>query len=59
MFLWTMPWKILIFNAYSAVWRGEEKPDGAVGVPVHCRELDQMTLEGPFQPKQLYISMIL
>lgn len=59
MFLSTMPWKILIFNAYSVLWRGEEEPDGAVCVSVHCRELDQMSLEDPFQLKQHYASMIL
>jgi len=32
-------------------------PDGAVGVPVHCRELDQMALKGPFQLKQFCDSM--
>ena len=27
-------------------------PDGAVGVPVHCRGADQMAFKGPFQLKQ-------
>ena len=27
-------------------------PDGAVGVPVQCREWDQMVFKGPFQLKQ-------
>ena len=31
--------------------------DGAVGVPMHCREGDQMALKGPFQPKPFYGSV--
>ena len=33
---------------------GSEQPDGAVGVPVHCKELDQMTFKGLFQLKKFY-----
>jgi len=29
----------------------DEAPDGAVGVPVHCRECDKTALKGPFQLK--------
>lgn len=29
-------------------------PDGAVGLPVCCRGLDQMTFKGPLQLKQFY-----
>ena len=28
---------------------GALSTDGAVGVPVHCREWDQMAFKGPFQ----------
>jgi len=30
---------------------GSERPDVAVGVCVHCRELDQAIIKGPFQLK--------
>lgn len=33
--------------------------DGAVGVPVHCREWDHMALKGPFQLKSFCVSVIL
>ena len=33
--------------------------DGAVGVPAHCRELDQMDFKGLLKLKQFYESMIL
>ena len=33
--------------------------DGAVGVPVQCREWDQMALKGPLQFKPFYGSVIL
>ena len=38
---------------------GSEQPDGAVGVPVHGRELDWMAFKGSFQLKRFYGSMIL
>ena len=39
--------------------RGSEHLNGAVGVPVHCRELGQMVFEGLFQFKWFYDSLIL
>ena len=33
-------------------------PDGAAGVPFHCRELDQMAFQGPFQLEPFYDSVI-
>jgi len=33
------------------VGQGSEQPDLAIDVPVHCRELDQMTSISPFQLK--------
>ena len=41
----------------QAGW-GSEQPDVAVGVPVHCRELDQMAFKCPFQLKRFYDYMI-
>lgn len=31
-------------------------PTGAVGIPVNCRELDQMTIKGPFQLNSMIIN---
>ena len=36
---------------------GALSTDGAVGVPVHCREWDQMAFKGPFQLKPFYDSV--
>lgn len=33
---------------------GAVSTDGAVGVPVHCRQWDQMAFGGTFQLKQFY-----
>ena len=43
--------------------KGEEicalvSPDGAVGIPVHCKELDQMAFKGFFQLQRFCDSMI-
>ena len=32
-------------------WMRLWAPDGAMGAPVHCRELDEVAFSGPFQPK--------
>jgi len=37
---------------------GALSTDGAVGVPVHCRELDLMAFKGPFQLKPFYDCVI-
>jgi len=36
---------------------GAVSADGAVGVPVHCRQCEQMAFRGPFWLKQFYHSM--
>jgi len=36
----------------------ELKPDGAVYVPFHCKELDLMALKAPFQPRPSYNSIL-
>jgi len=38
--------------------QGSEQRDVAIGVPVHCRELDYMTFNGPFQLRQILWSYI-
>ena len=38
---------------------GLRGPNGAIGVPVHCRGLDQMAFKGPFQLKRFYDSMLM
>jgi len=40
---------------YPRLGNGALSADGAVGVPVQCRELDQMAFKGPFQLKRLYV----
>ena len=37
---------------------GAVSTDGAVGVPVHCREWDAMAFKGPFQFKLFYDPMV-
>lgn len=37
-------------------WTGLWAPDGAIGVPVYCRELDQMVFNEPFQLKGFHDS---
>lgn len=50
----THPWKHPRLG-----WMRLEAPDQMVGIPVHCREVDQMAFKGPFQFKQFYDSMII
>ena len=37
-------------NIQGQVGWGSEQPDLFEGVPAHCREVDKMTLKGPFNP---------
>jgi len=59
MMMWIMQHDDVPIPGQPKVWLdGLRAPDGAVGVPVHCTELDQMASKSPFQLKQLYDSMM-
>jgi len=62
------PWKLedamqrdrcsILGDIQGQTRKGSEQRDVALGVPVHCRELDYMTFNGPFQLRQILWSYI-
>ena len=46
----------ILRDIQSQVGWGSEQPNRAVGVPAHCRELDQITFKGPFHLKEFCVS---
>ena len=51
-----VPRKVGVPHPWRHSESGDGAPDGAVGVPVHCMQWDEMAFKGPFQLKRFYDS---
>ena len=56
-----LPREVVVPHPCRHPWSGDGavSTDGAVGIPVHCREWDQMAFRDPFQSEPSYDSIIL